>query len=326
MFWVYNTKIKTSYNTIIGDSSMIIEANFIKDDDRREVMEGYTPDFPCACKLTNVATVRHQNVTWHWHPVFELNYIMEGEADYLFTGGSFHLKKGDAIFYNTDVLHSVKVTGGAARWKQYTIFFDINFLAGIYNSVWEMKYIAPVVRSKKMRAVPITPDSRENIRMISEILAVIDLFREESFGYEFEIRSRLSHFWCMFLQANMDKISTGGDDTGVSENVRDMIEFIQENFHDRILLKDIAAAGMMSERECTRLFNRSVHMAPVQYLNHYRVHMAARMLRQSDDPIALISEKCGFSSAAYFSKVFKEEMGELPKDYRAASIYLAEEE
>ncbi len=296
---------------------MIIETNFIKDEDKREVMEGYTPDFPCACKLTNVASVRHQNVTWHWHPVFEINYIMEGEADYLFPGGSIHLKKGDAIFYNMDVLHSVKVTGGSDRWKQYTLFFDINFLAGIYNSVWETRYISPVVKSKKMSAVPITPDSRENIQMISEILAIIDLFRDESFGYEFEIRSRLSRFWCLFLQANPDKLAVEDENSSVSENMIGMIEYIQENYHDQVFLKDIAAAGLMSERECTRVFNRSVHMAPIHYLNHYRVHMAARMLRQTDDPIALIAEKCGFSSPAYFSKVFREETGDLPKDYRA---------
>lgn len=305
---------------------MIIETNFITDEDKREVMDTFTPDFPCVCKLTNVATVRHQNVKWHWHPVFELNYIMEGEADYLFPGGSHHLRKGDAIFYNTDVLHSVRVTGSADRWKQYTLFFDINFLAGIYNSVWEMKYISPVIRSKKMSAVPIQPDSRQNIEMISEILAVIDLFRDESFGYEFEIRSRLSRFWCLFLQANQDKLSFDADESAVSESLRNMLEFIQEKYHEQVLLKDIATAGLMSERECTRLFNRSVHMAPIHYLNHYRIHMAARMLIQTDDPIALIGEKCGFSSAAYFSKVFKEEMGELPRDYRAENIYRTEDE
>ena len=296
---------------------MIVESNFIKDDDGREVMEGFTPDFPCVCKLTNVATVRHQNVTWHWHPVFELNYIIEGEADYAFPDGSYHLKKGDALFYNMDVLHSVKVTGSNARWKQYTLFFDINFLAGIYNSVWEMKYINPIVTSKKMDAVPILPDSKDNIERISEILSVIELFKNERFGYEFEVRSRLSRFWCIFFRANLNRISEKNKGDSVYKNMRDMLEYIQENYSHEILLKDLASVGLVSERECTRIFNKSVHMSPIHYLNHYRVHMAARMLRQTDDPIALIAEKCGFSSPAYFTKVFKAETGDLPKDYRS---------
>ncbi|MCR5107689.1 MAG: helix-turn-helix transcriptional regulator, partial [Lachnospiraceae bacterium] len=60
----------------------------------------------------------------------------------------------------------------------------------------------------------------------------------------------------------------------------------------------------------------TVRMSPIEYLNRYRIRVAAGRLAESDDPISIIAEECGFLSDSYFSKMFKNMMKVSPREYR----------
>ena len=47
-----------------------------------------------------------------------------------------------------------------------------------------------------------------------------------------------------------------------------------------------------------------------------RVQLASKALRETAKTVLEISEECGFSSASYFSKVFRDVTGLTPKQYQ----------
>jgi AraC-like DNA-binding protein len=53
-----------------------------------------------------------------------------------------------------------------------------------------------------------------------------------------------------------------------------------------------------------------------QFLNHYRVGEAARLLTESDEPIAAIAMKVGYNSLSVFNKAFKEIHSKTPREFR----------
>jgi len=53
-----------------------------------------------------------------------------------------------------------------------------------------------------------------------------------------------------------------------------------------------------------------------QFLNHYRVGEAARLLSESDEPIANIAMSVGFNSLSAFNKAFKETHSKTPREFR----------
>lgn len=67
-------------------------------------------------------------------------------------------------------------------------------------------------------------------------------------------------------------------------------------------------------------FHQATGLSPTQYMNHFRINRAKDDLRFSHLSITEISEKYGFSSVHYFSKLFKQLTGTPPKEYRAAYI------
>lgn len=95
-----------------------------------------------------------------------------------------------------------------------------------------------------------------------------------------------------------------------------MIGFVEEHYGEKITLQEIAQSAGLGERECGRCFSRSIGMPPIEYLNRYRIRQAARLIVQTSDPIGQIAEQCGFSSDSYFGKMFREQMGCSPREYR----------
>lgn len=65
-----------------------------------------------------------------------------------------------------------------------------------------------------------------------------------------------------------------------------------------------------------RLFRRHFGVTPVGYLNMLRVERAKSQLKNSDLNISEIANKLGFSSPAYFGRVFRKYTGTSPREFR----------
>lgn len=64
-------------------------------------------------------------------------------------------------------------------------------------------------------------------------------------------------------------------------------------------------------------FKALTGMTPNNFILNYRLKHAAALLQQYPDiPIAEVSDRCGFSSPAYFSRCFKNQYGCTPQNYR----------
>jgi len=54
----------------------------------------------------------------------------------------------------------------------------------------------------------------------------------------------------------------------------------------------------------------------VEYINEYRLTQAAILLLETDKAVSEISADCGFASASYFGKLFREKTGVSPGSFR----------
>ena len=57
-------------------------------------------------------------------------------------------------------------------------------------------------------------------------------------------------------------------------------------------------------------------MTPFEYLRKLRINHAIDLLTTTDQSIATIAQKCGFSDSAHLIKLFKNETGYTPSKYR----------
>jgi AraC-like DNA-binding protein len=84
-------------------------------------------------------------------------------------------------------------------------------------------------------------------------------------------------------------------------------------------IESLAAEVSMSRAAFARRFTRLVGEAPLTYLAQWRLNLAARRLRDTDEPIAAVAGQVGYGSEYSFSRAFARFHGQPPARYRRQS-------
>lgn len=295
---------------------MIVNYNFSTDEDNRESIPS-SRDFPFVIKYTDFSRMTGGIAGWHWHDFFELTIPLTDGMILQTPDQTVRLNCGEAAFVNTSMLHMVSWTSDPASKACYTFFFDRSILTGEFGSVFEEKYVNPVTMCRDLDCFAIRPHSRAGLRMMTLIDDIVSFFKAEDFGYEVRSRSALSELWLILLEETEElRRKAGKIDPTDSRRMKQMMNYVHEHFREKIYLEEIASSAGVSARECARCFKRQIGFTPMDYLNQYRVRMAADELKMSDTPISAIGEGCGFASDSYFGKIFRQYMDCSPREYR----------
>ena len=292
----------------------------LPDNPETEVMHIGPDQLPYICICEPLEFRVDGTISWHWHTYFEVAYVAEGSLECRTPDHSLQLEKGEAVFINASVLHMYRKTS-PGPCVIYAHIFDSRFLAGNLSSGIYHKYIYPIIKSHAIQLQPIRPSNYHQTRMLEALNAMVDLARKEPFGYEFQLQNQLSQFWCRLLtMTQAQQTEPTHADSDISR-MKDMLHFIHGNYARHITLDDIAASAMISQRECSRCFQRCFRESAIEYLNKHRIRTAANMLLEGNASIQQISTSCGFSSVSYFGKLFRHMLGCTPKEYRKKAAF-----
>ena len=94
------------------------------------------------------------------------------------------------------------------------------------------------------------------------------------------------------------------------------VEIVKKNISSDIF--DIATFASALGLSRTMLFTKIKawsNFTPNEFINHYKLQLAAQLLEQGDLNISQISYKVGYKSSKHFSKSFKKQYGETPSAY-----------
>ena len=81
-------------------------------------------------------------------------------------------------------------------------------------------------------------------------------------------------------------------------------------------VSELAARATVSRATLTRCFAATIGEPPLSYLARWRMLRAARLLRDTSDPLAAVARAVGYGSEFAFAKAFKRHHGTAPGAYR----------
>ncbi len=101
-----------------------------------------------------------------------------------------------------------------------------------------------------------------------------------------------------------------------SDVVYKCIDYIRQNFDQKITLDDIAIHVSLSRSYLSKLFKDETGYSLFSYINHVRIEKSKQLLLDDSTSLVDIAGLCGFEDQSYFTKVFKKETGISPKRFR----------
>ena len=103
---------------------------------------------------------------------------------------------------------------------------------------------------------------------------------------------------------------------GANENLKYAIDYLRKHYRENIKMAEVAQSLDISERYLRKLFMQTLQLSPLDYLNQLRVNKAIELMKNTELSLKEIGFASGFNSSQHFCRVFKQQVGINPRDFR----------
>ncbi len=258
----------------------------------------------------------------HWHDELEIVYVDEGEFEENINFEEYHVRQGDVIIIKPKTIHSFRQYDNLkARFR--TMIFDLSLVTGNNTDACSVKYFKPFIENSYNSPIIISQDSPHYQELKTVLLSLIDTyFRKEEY-FELKLKSEL---YVMFHILFKDIFTLSSSETDItdstSKNIKIILDYIRENYMNPITIDELADKVNLSKHYFMRFFKKYMGMTCIEYINDYRLNIAANQLLTTRTQITDISVSIGITNLSYFNRIFKKKFNMTPKEYRHNSAIL----
>ncbi len=251
---------------------------------------------------------------WHYHPEYELTYIVKGIGNRIVGNSYEQFEDGDLVLLGSNLPHT---WSNKERENAYSEAVVIQFS-------WE--FIEPFLELQEgLMIKQMLESSVRGMRFKSDDTLVAKMMDiTESIGMErilklIALLEDLSKKQSTFIASNtFHNVVSKKNEMRINK----ACIYIQNNYFHKIKLKEVADLIHLTESNFCKFFKKATGKTYSNYLNELRINEACRMLMQSDKTINQISYDCGFETLSYFNRVFLEKKGSTPSKYKlSASLH-----
>lgn len=103
----------------------------------------------------------------------------------------------------------------------------------------------------------------------------------------------------------------------ISERDECCIDFINRHYTENFSIPHLAQKCALSESAYRKRFKQMTGLSPIQYVNRLKIEKACQLILTGDISMQEISDFLNFYNLPYFYKIFKDNTGVTPVQYRA---------
>ncbi|MBQ4528640.1 MAG: PocR ligand-binding domain-containing protein [Clostridia bacterium] len=103
---------------------------------------------------------------------------------------------------------------------------------------------------------------------------------------------------------------------GAYECLENVLLYIDENYDRKMSVESISKNTNVSKTSLYKYIRKQFNCTLGEYINRVRVEKSFELLKNTDYSVEIISQKVGFLSASYYTRVFKANTGCTPHKYR----------
>lgn len=250
---------------------------------------------------------------WHFHPEFEIVFI-EAER------GTRHIGEHIAPFIGSDLVligpyvpHLNFDYGIRTPYEKTVLQLREDFLGKDFLRAREMADIYRLFENARNGCLCFQGKTKQEVGQRLQNLSKLPAFEQllELLAI-FQVLAKSDEF--VQIQA---KAVERHANLKEQQRLREVYLFIEQHYHRKIEVEEIAAHAHLSKAAFCRYFKKLARLTFTQFLNQYRVNQAKNLLH-ADHNVTETCYLCGFESLSYFNRVFRKMTGKNPSDFKAS--------
>lgn len=248
----------------------------------------------------------------HTHEYFQIYYIANGCLTHFIENNSSKLYQGDMFIIPPGVMHYIS-------FEPNTMFYSFSFMPDFLNQTNPNNTLVSIFLRNLLTDKNILPKvsiNSEDIFYIESIMErMLNEFNCKNFGFIEIIHSYAILLVSVLARNYFEKNTLPEYFNNSKQFVLHCVEYIENNFTDRITLDEISKRSAMSKNSFCELFYKITGHSFNSYLNICRIKKATEYIKDGYK-ITAIYGLCGYTDFSTFYRNFKKIIGVSPNEYK----------
>ena len=247
---------------------------------------------------------------WHFHPEYELVYI-EGATATRNVGDHISTFEGnDLVLIGANIPHLNFDYGIKTEYRKVVAHINKDFIEKQIKETPELSLIAELFEKSKYgiafkgatkRQIGKQLIELKNLAPFNQYLRLLEIFQLLANTKDFELLHKKPYI------KKYNEREQG--------RLRAIYAFVDNNYHQKIQLREMAAVSNMTKEAFCRYFKKVTTYTFIEFLNRYRISQSKRLLMTGKN-VSNACYTCGFESLSYYNRIFKKITNENPSDFR----------
>ena len=252
----------------------------------------------------------------HWHSYGEILLVGPGKTNiYKVNQNTYDLVEGDLVLVWPMEMHAII---DADREKALVIQFSNAFM----NTLFDLQRIMHFYRN--LHVICINSHKELVTQLTDIVLKMKEIFFSESADRELKCCMLLMQFM-LALDEHREEFAPeldAGGRTGYTDDVMRRMIMVTDYIKNNLTADDLSQSAMaelagISKDYFSRIFKNVTGLNYSKWLNMIRLEKATGLLAENDLTLTEIAMLSGFQSIPSFNRVFRDEKGMAPGEYRA---------
>jgi AraC-like DNA-binding protein/quercetin dioxygenase-like cupin family protein len=108
----------------------------------------------------------------------------------------------------------------------------------------------------------------------------------------------------------------------VPDDLRRVLQYVDQELHRQLTIGELAGVAGCGVATLTRRFRRHLDTSPMGWVAARRIARAQELLRTTGLTVGQVARRCGVADPYYFSRLFRQHVGQSPREWRSAQHVL----
>ncbi len=255
------------------------------------------------------------------HDFWEMVYVDKGEMICTADKNRFVLKSGEMTFHKPNEFHNLSGNDNVAP-NVSIITFECksramkNFEGKIFRLNAEEKTLLSTLFEEGLSSFRLVDQRNPLLQQLEKITPA-------PFGSS-QMTKNLLEIFLIKLCRNTDVLTKQMrqsyviDGVNIPYNVKEILDYLQENVYGKVTISDVAKVVGKSESTVKQLFSLYRDNGIIKYYNSLKIKEARRLIREGNYNMTQIADMLHFDNPQYFSKCFKSFTHMTPSEYKAS--------
>ncbi|WP_264521409.1 AraC family transcriptional regulator [Flavobacterium sp. N1994] len=247
---------------------------------------------------------------WHYHPEYELTYIVKGKGMRLVGDSYLPFQSGDLVLLGSGIPHTWESDSNNQEMVAAVVIqFSENFIESVMNS--QAFYQIKKLLQSSVRGLffpnPQANDMASRMKLIAnekgvkQIAALLNVFDD------------LTNIKCETLASSFYAPKNSKEN---ETRINTVFNYIKQNAATSMSLEQAAASIHLTTGAFCKFFKKMTGKTFSDYVNEIRIGNACTLITQTDKTIAQIAIESGFENQTYFNRIFLKKKNCTPKQFR----------